>query len=207
MTTEEIERTLQTVASGQADHDARLIRVEEAFQQISLAIKQLTELAANTDSRIDSIEETAIHTDARLDALITAQVKYEARQERLEEAFRQVAESHQTLVHLASVHEERLDGHDEANVHTDNRLDALIDAQIGLDDRLAKLSAAQAEYRKQAEERGARLDEKLAQLTAAQARTDEQIKELLIRNGSTQGTSAQKPKARAKKTAKKGRAK
>lgn len=89
----------------------------------------------------------------------------------LEEAFRQVAVSHARLVEMLQLHENRLDGHDEAQEGTDGRLDALIDDQISA--------------REQAEERGRILDEKLARLAEAQVRADEQIRRLIVQDGDT----------------------
>jgi chromosome segregation ATPase len=148
MTVEEIERTLQHVAA---------------------AMGQLTQAAVHADERQDAADSARREADGRIAALINAQVRFEARQEKLEEAFRQVAASHVQLVELLQRHEDRLDGHDDANERTDARLDALIDAQISA--------------RMQAEARGRLLDEKLAQLAEAQARTDEQIRLLIERSG------------------------
>ncbi len=160
--------------------------IERAFQQVALSIQQLTQIAARTEERLDASDTARQDTGEKLDALINAQVRYEARQERMEEAFRQIAESHQALIGLLRIQEERIDGHDGAQQSTDARLDALIDAQIGFDERLARIAAAQAEHRKLAEERHARLDEKLVQLAAAQAKTEERIEELFNRNGQKQ---------------------
>ncbi|MBO0863061.1 MAG: hypothetical protein J2P21_32115 [Chloracidobacterium sp.] len=148
MTAEEIERTLQNVA---------------------LSIQQLTQVAVRTDARLDQADAHRREADERIAALINAQVRYEARQEKLEEAFRLVAQSHAQLVEMIRIHESRLDDHDQAQARTDGRLDALIDDQISA--------------RAQAEERGRILDEKLARLTEAQARADEQIRMLAARNG------------------------
>jgi hypothetical protein len=124
-----------------------------------------------------------------LKTVADASASHEARMTNLEnsfkESFQRVALAIEHLTRLATVTDERLDAGDEARIHTDTRLDALIDAQIGFDERLAQFATVQAEHRKEAEERGARLDEKLAQLAAAQARTDDQIRQLLGRNGPT----------------------
>jgi chromosome segregation ATPase len=58
-----------------ANHDSRIARLEEAFQQVAMSIKQLTELAITADGRLDSAEEASVHTDARLDALIDSQIQ------------------------------------------------------------------------------------------------------------------------------------
>jgi chromosome segregation ATPase len=143
MTAEEIERTLQSVA---------------------LSIQQLSQVAVRTDARLDASDSVRRETDERIEALINAQVRFEARQEKLEEAFRLVAQSHAQLVEMIQIHENRLDGQDQAQERTDGRLDALIDDQISA--------------RSQAEERGRILDGKLARLSEAQARADEQIRML-----------------------------
>jgi len=146
------------------------------------------------------LEEEA---DQRLSALINTQVRYEVRQELLEEAFRQVAESHQVLVQLASSHGERLDGHGKANVQTDSRLDALIDAQIQLLSRVETLTSGIAALNGSIDRIGAHLDQAVGQIKAladAQTLTDEQIKILLARGGSTKTARA------STKAAKKGAA-
>ena len=125
--------------------------------------------------------------DQRLDALIDAQVKYEARQERLEEAFLQVAESHHLSAQLAGFHGQRLDGHEQANIQTESRLDALIDMQIQLSHRVDALTSDIAALNGRVDRIGAHLDQAVEQikaLAAAQTRTDEQIKILIGREGS-----------------------
>ena len=191
MTIEEVQQTLQTVAGNQAQlteaqigYEARQTRLEETVKQIAEAHKTLIELVRIQEERIDGQDEARRDFDEGLNALVNAQVRYEARQEKLEEAFRQVATSHAQLVEMLQLHEERLDGHDEADVQTESRLDGLIDAQIDFSERLSQLAAIQAEHRKQSEDRGARLDEKLVRLQEAQARTAAQIRMLINRNGS-----------------------
>ncbi|HEX5085384.1 MAG TPA: hypothetical protein VFY40_25385, partial [Blastocatellia bacterium] len=144
-------------------------QIERAFQQVAQSIQQLSQVAVRTDARLDAAEAGGREADERVEALINAQVRYEARQEKLEEAFRLVAQSHAQLVGMIQMHENRLDGQDEAQERTDVRLDALIDDQISA--------------RSQAEERGRLLDEKLRLLSEAQARADEQIRALAARNG------------------------
>lgn len=130
------------------------------------------------------IETTLATLQENTSILAAAQVGHETRLARVEEGFRRLAEAHQALVQLLGIHDERLDAGDEARTHTDARLDGLIDAQIDFSERLAQLAAIQAEQKREAEARGARLDEKLAQLQEAQARAAEQIKLLIERNGS-----------------------
>ncbi|MGH9838039.1 MAG: hypothetical protein ACREEM_04570 [Blastocatellia bacterium] len=128
---------------------------------------------------------------------------HESRQAKLEEAFRQVAESHQALVQLAGIHEERLDSHEEGQAHTDARLDALIDSQIQLTQRVDTLTgdiaaltgdiAALNGHFEQTDERLNRMserdeehdqhlgqiDERLSQVAALQSGNAEQIKALI----------------------------
>ncbi len=195
--------------------------IERAFQQVALSIQQLTQTAVRADERQDAAE-TERRADAswrrkadeRLDALINAQLRYEARQEKIEEAFRQVAAAHAALVEMLRLHDERLDGHDEANVHTESRLDALIDSQIRLTERvdtltgdIAALNGRAAATDDRLDRIGERLDqvaalqaanaEQIKALAEAQMRTDEQIRLLLERNG------AANPGRKSTKTAKK----
>lgn len=128
-----------------------------------------------------NIEEALQSLERQTAKMAQAQYNQEIRLARVEEGFRQVAETHQALVQLVSLHEERLDAANEALGHTDGRLDALVDAQIDFSERLAQLAAAQAEDRKRAGERGRLLDEKLAKLAEAQARAAEQIALLIGR--------------------------
>ena len=143
-------------------------QIERTLQQVALSIQQLSQVAVRTDARLDAADTARSEVDERIEALINTQVRYEARQEKLEEAFRQVGESHVQLVEMLRIHENRLDGHDQAQERTDSRMDALIDDQISA--------------REQAEQRGRILDEKLARLAEAQARADEQIRRLMERN-------------------------
>ena len=94
------------LAEAQVSHESRLVRLEEGFQQVALAIKQLTELAANTDSRIDSAEEGQMHADARLDALIDSQIQLTHHVEALNGRFDVLTESQIQLTH----HVEALSG-------------------------------------------------------------------------------------------------
>ena|SRR5215471_16052392 len=178
-------------------------------------------MAVRADERQDASDSAQQATNAwrreadeRLDALINAQVRYEARQERLEEAFRQVASSHAQLVEMLQLHEDRLDGQDEAALQTDSRLDALIDAQIQLTHQVDTLTGDIAALNGRAaatDERLDRMAEKLDRTTdhldlavaaidalvEAQARTDKQIRMLLDRNGATK--SGRKSTKAAKK--------
>src|SRR5574341_752809 len=69
-----LQEQTRILAAAQIGQETRLARVEEGFQQIALAIRQLTELSTATDGRLDPLEEGQAHTDARLDALIDAQI-------------------------------------------------------------------------------------------------------------------------------------
>jgi hypothetical protein len=170
------------------------------IEEIERTLQTITEQNASATARQQRLEETVQDVMALHQQVLR---NHEARQGGLEEAFRRVAEAHQTLVQLVGIHEERLADSDSAQAHTDARLDGLIDTQIDFSERLTQLAGLQAEHKRESEERGARLDEKLARLQAAQARADEQIKLLLDRNGSARETSATKPKAkRAAKKAK-----
>jgi chromosome segregation ATPase len=214
-----IDDTVTKLAEAQLGHEARLTRVEDAFQEVAIAIKQLTQIADAADRRLEASDSARQEADKRLDALINAQVSYEARQERLEEAFRQVAASHAQLVEMLQLHEDRPDGQGEANVHTESRLDALIDAQIQLTQRVDTLTgdisalngraAATDERLDRMAERMEAHDQQLGRievlqvenatqikaLISAQAGTDEQIKRLFDRR-----KTAKTPKARVKKT-------
>jgi len=88
---------------------------------------------------VEEIEQTLLTVAGNQAQLTEAQIKSEARQERLNETVKQIAESHQTIIQLVRMQEERLDGHDIALRATDEKLNALIDAQIGLESRQARL--------------------------------------------------------------------
>lgn len=188
--------------------------ITQNLQRASVAIEQLTQMAVRADKRQDAADakqqagEVWHHdADERIEALINAQVRYEARQEKLEEAFRQVATAHTQVVEMLQRHEERLDSHDEANIHTEARLDALIDAQIQLIERVDTLTRDIAAING----RAAATDERLATLIEAQARTDEQMKRTdeqmrrtdeIVRSLVERNSSTAKPKAKAKKAKK-----
>lgn len=88
---------------------------------------------------VEEIEQTLQTVAGNQARLTEAQIKYETRQERLDETVKQIAESHQTIIQLVRLQEERIDGHDTALRATDEKLTALIDAQIGLESRQARL--------------------------------------------------------------------
>src|SRR5262249_48562240 len=105
-------------------------QIERTLQQVAMSIQQLSHVSVRTDARLHAAEPARSEVDERIEAIINTQVRYEARQEKLEEAFRQVGESHVQLVEMLRIHENRLDGHDQAQERTDSRMDALIDDQI-----------------------------------------------------------------------------
>ena len=111
--------------------------------------------------------------------------------ERLEEAFRLVAESYQTLVHLAVIHDQRLGEHNEANARAESRLDALIDAQMRL---TADIASVNGHFDK--------VTGALEALVSAQARTDELFRLMLGRNGSAAAAKAKVKKEKKKEGAK-----
>jgi DNA repair exonuclease SbcCD ATPase subunit len=167
------------------------------IEEIERTLQTITEQNASATARQQRLEETVQDVMALHQQVLR---NHEARQGGLEEAFRRVAEAHQTLVQLVGIHEERLADSDSAQAHTDARLDGLIDTQIDFSERLTQLAAKQAEHKREADERGARLDEKLAQLQEAQARAAEQVRALIERNGSEKPKAgSQKPKKSTKK--------
>jgi hypothetical protein len=132
---------------------------------------------------IEEIERTLKRLTEQTAKLTESQVSSESRLVRIEdsfnESFQRVALAIEQLTQMLSSHEERLDGDDEAQVHTDSRLDTLIDSQMQLTQRvdglavsIGSLAVAQA-----------KTDEQILALIAAQVKTDEQIKQLLAREG------------------------
>ncbi len=122
VTIEEIEQSLKTVADGQAVHETRLARLEDAFQKVAMAIEQLTALATLTDERLDTNEEARIHSDARLDALIDSQIQITHR-------FDQMTE------HAGRI-DTHLDALATAQTRTDDQIKALIAAQVRTDEQI-----------------------------------------------------------------------
>ena len=129
MTIEEINRTLQTVVESQANHESRMTLLEdsfkESFQQVALAINQLTLLSTTTDERLDSVEKSQAHTDSRLERITLLEDLFK-------ESFQQVTLAINQLTLLSTTTDERLDSVEESQAHTDSRLDALINSQIQL---------------------------------------------------------------------------
>jgi hypothetical protein len=209
MTSEEIEQTLQLVvrnqtrlSEAQIRFEARQTQLDEVIKQVASSYQSLIESLSVKEERSDGHGRWRGAPDERLTAPVNAQVKYEVRQERLEEAFSQVAESQLIIVQLASVHGERLDAHDKANLQTENRLAALIDAQIQLSHCVEALTSNISTLNGCIDMIGAHLDqaaEQIKALATAQTRTDEQIKLLLGRDVPA------KPGRKSTKTAKKER--
>jgi chromosome segregation ATPase len=206
MTSEEIERTLQIVVGNQTRlseaqirFGARQAELDEVIKQLAMSHQELLERFKAQEERIDGADSRNGASDEKL----ATRVKYEVRQERLEEAFNQVAESQLMIVQLASVHGERLDGHDKANVQTESRLAALIDAQVQLSQCVETLASNIAAFSGCIDRIGAHLDQALEQINAfvtAQTRTDEQIKIRLDGDGSP------KPRRKSTKAPKKAQA-
>ena len=135
MTSEEIERTLQLVVGNQARLSEAQIRLgakqaelDEIIKHVAASHQTLIECIKSLEERIDEHDKWRDSSEEKL----ASQVKYEVRQDRLEDAFNQVVESHHLIIQLASLHGERLDGHDQANGLTESRFVALIDAQLQL---------------------------------------------------------------------------
>ena len=217
MTSEEIERTLQLIVRNQTSlseaqirFGARQAQLDEDIKQVATSYQDLIELIKAQEERIDVHGRRRGASDEKLVERVNAQVRYEVRQDRLEEAFSQVAESQLVIVQLASIHSERLDGHDNANIQTESRFAALIDAQIqlsqcvgALTSNMATLASDIAALNGCIDRIGAHLDKAVEQINAlasAQTRTDEQIRASLEREVST------KPARKSTRTAKKGRA-
>src|SRR5262249_20549274 len=105
MTIEEISQTLQTVAENQAQLVSDIGALREQTDKLASASQVLGEAAGLHQQVLRSHEE---------------------RQAKLDESFRQVAESHAQLVEMLRHHEERLDAYDESRRDVDESLKALI---------------------------------------------------------------------------------
>src|SRR5215510_6255036 len=89
-------------------------------EKLGLVLSELRKVKAKLSMLEASAKERTKETRLKLDKIIQEIFNDERLKGlMLEEAFRQVAESHQALVQLASSHGERLDGHGKANVQTD----------------------------------------------------------------------------------------
>lgn len=150
-----IEDTVAKLADGQAGQDARLVRLETAFQSVAQSLQMLIEMAAAHEERLDAGDEARIHTDARLDALIDSNIKVDER-------------------------------FDQARAHADARLDALVDSQIKLDERFAAMTDRFDAFVASQAERDRRFDAMVAkwdQMAIVQAEHSTAILALLERNG------------------------
>ncbi len=78
-----LEETVNRLAGAQLGHTFRLARIEDGFQQIAVAVQQLTRIAEAADGRQDSLEEGQAHVDARLNALIDSEIQLAQRVETL----------------------------------------------------------------------------------------------------------------------------
>ncbi|HKQ79753.1 MAG TPA: hypothetical protein VJ810_39025 [Blastocatellia bacterium] len=200
MTSEEIEQTLQLVvrnqnrlSEAQIRFGERQAQLDEVIKQVAASHQALIEHFRVQDERVDSHDKWRNVSEEKLTAPINSQVKFEVRQERLEEAFSQVAESQLMVVQLAGVHGERLDGHDKAMDQAESRFTSLIEAQIQLTHCVHALTTNISTL-------GAHLDQAVQQIKAlatAQTRTDEQIRQWI--------DNSTKPARKSTRTAKKGR--
>jgi len=132
----------------------------------------------------------AMTLEEAVDKLAGAQLGHEFRLSRIEDGFRQIAGAIRQLMQIASATDERLDKFEEGEIHTDAKLDALIDSQMQL---ARRMDALNGHFDK--------VTEVIETLIHAQANTDEQIRSLIERNG------AAKPKRKTTKTPKKAEAK
>ncbi len=78
-----IEETVNKIAGAQLGHTFRLSRIEEGFQQIAVAIQQLSEIVSSTDGQLEG-EITAFNdrlerTDAVLEKVVELQNENAAR--------------------------------------------------------------------------------------------------------------------------------
>ncbi|MCI0390335.1 MAG: hypothetical protein MOB07_16415 [Acidobacteria bacterium] len=187
MTSEEIERILQTVAENQAKHDemhsrhsADIAEIDAGFAMLLKSQNRYEERLATISDIMHDLADKHLKNEERFADLAAAQLKYEVRQDTLE-ATLQMFE--QFVRDFREETNGRFGENDRLFAETDKKLNALASAQ-------------------------AKTDEQINALIAAQTRTDEQIRLVLDRNG-----SATTPKAKAKrsksvkKTGKKGSAK
>jgi len=218
MTSEEIERTLQTVAENQAKHSADIAEIDRMLAASLQSQDRYDEQLSAIREIMHDLADKHLKNEERFAELAEARERHEIRMAQLEASY----ELFEGFVRdFKNETNQRLDGQDEANVQTESRLDALIDAQIQLTHRVDTLTADIAAVNGRLEETDVRLDrmseraeahderlgrigghldqavEAIRALAEAQARTDEQIKTLLDRNG------AKKPRRKSTKAAKK----
>jgi chromosome segregation ATPase len=191
MTSEEIERILQTVAQNQARADqefAMLLKSQNRYEERLATISDIMHDLA--DKQLKN-EELFAETDKRFAQLADAQMRYEGRLDQMEASYQLFEEF---------VRDFRNETNDRFG-ETDKRLAALAGAQAKTDESLAALAEAQAKTDEQMKLTG----EQIKALSESQARTDELFRLMLDSNGSA---AAPKTKAKkAKKAGKKGSAK
>ena len=113
MTSEEIERTLQTMIINQANYEAKHAEfqnsIRESSQRVALAIEQLTQLATITDGRLDDVEAKQVHTDARLDALIDSQIQLTSHVSQIDQRLDHVSEHLDSMIKALGEKQDRTD--------------------------------------------------------------------------------------------------
>jgi hypothetical protein len=213
MTTEEIERILQTVAENQAKHDEEFAMLLKSQNRYDERLATISDIMHDLADKQLKNEESRLETNRRFAELAAAQVRYEARQEQLEASYQLFEEF---VREFRNETNQRLDGQDKANVHIESWFDTLIDAQIQLTHRVDTLTGDIAALNGRVDRIGQHLDqvaalqtanaEQIKALIATQARTDEQIRSLIERNGSTATPKAKVKKAKkaVKKVRKRG---
>src|SRR5262247_1260534 len=102
------------------------------IDEITRTLQMVAENQAQTTQRQAELEAT-VQEIAQFHQQVLR--NHEARQAHLDEAFKM-------LIELTRIQEERIDGHDDANKATDEKLYALIDAQVGYESRRAQLETA-----------------------------------------------------------------
>jgi chromosome segregation ATPase len=142
---------------------------------------------------LHTVAENQARCTADIATLAAAQIAYESRQKKLEDAFQQVAQSFQLLVQFAGDTDGRLDALEEAQVHTDSRLDThRVDAVTQNVDRIAEQCV-------QTNGRIDTLTKRIDRLAELQGENAEQIKALIA----AQAAVTTMPQAEADKKARK----
>ena len=106
------------------------------IEEIERTLQTVTEQNVDLTARQRRLEETVQDVVALHQQVLR---NHESRQQRLDDAFRQVAGAIDQLAQLASVTDGRLDSLEEGQIHADARLDALIDSQIALGQRFERM--------------------------------------------------------------------
>jgi methyltransferase-like protein len=81
MTTEEIERILQTVAENQAKHDEEFAMLLKSQNRYDERLATISDIMHDLADKQLKNEESRLETNRRFAELAAAQVRYEARQE------------------------------------------------------------------------------------------------------------------------------